>query len=88
MRGVTAAKFLLSGDFVVKRKNSRFNAVGADMALEQTTQSSTKSTRGIIGKTKSQEYVSEWALVGHETLSIANTFRSITRSDRGGDNET
>ena len=78
----------LSGVFVVKRKNGRFNAVGADMALEQTIQRSAKSTRGKIGKTKSQEYVSEWALVGHETLSIANTFRSITRADRGGNNET
>ena len=78
----------LKGDFVVKRKSGSFNAVGGDMALEQTIQRSAKSTRGIIGKTKSQEYVSEWALVSHETLSIANTFRSITRADRGGNNET
>ena len=33
-----------------------------DMALEQTIQRSAKSTAGIIGKTKCQDYVSEWAV--------------------------
>ena len=58
------------------------------MALEQTIQRSAKSNAGIIGKTKCQDYVSEWALISHETLAIPNRFRSITRADRGGNNET
>jgi hypothetical protein len=78
----------MGGDFVVKRKDGRFNAVSPDMALEQTIQRSSKSTRGIIGKTKANDYVTEWALVSHEVLSIANTFRSLTQADKGGNNET
>ena len=77
----------LQGDFVIKRKRGSFNAVEVDMALEQSIMRSAKSTGGIIGKTKSQEYVSEWALVSHEVLPIANTFRHITRADKGGNNE-
>ena len=38
------------------------------MALEQSIIRSAKSTGEIVGKTKSQEYVSEWALVSHEVL--------------------
>ena len=57
------------------------------MALEQSIMRSAKSTRRIIVKTISQEYVLEWALVSHEVLSIANTVRNITRADKGGNNE-
>ena len=78
----------MKGDFVVRRTNGNFCAVAADMALEQTIQRSAKSTRGIIGKTKCQNYVSEWALINHEILGISNKFRSVTRADRGGNNET
>ena len=39
------------------------------MALEQR---SSKSTEGIIRKTKLQEYVFEWALVNHEVMSIVH----------------
>ena len=56
--------------------------------MEQTIQRSAKSTAGIIGKTKCQHYVSEWALISHEILAISNRFRSITRADRGGNIET
>ena len=52
------------------------------MALEQTILRSYKSTEGIIGKTKSKEYVSEWALVSHEVLSIARTLGNTTRADK------
>jgi len=38
--------------FVVRRANTQFNAVGADMALEQTINRSQKSSGGIIGETR------------------------------------
>ena len=78
---------LVDGGFVVKLKQGSFNAVAPDMGLEQSIQRSAKSARGIIGKTRELGYVSEWALVYHETLSIANVFRCITRADKGGKNE-
>ena len=57
------------------------------MALEQSIIRSAKSTGEIVGKTKSQEYVSEWAFVSHEVLSIANTFKNIMRADKGGNDK-
>ena len=47
-----------------------------------------KSSYGIIGQTRKQEYAAEWALIYHEVLSITNTFREITNSDKGGNTET
>ena len=78
----------LKKNFVVKRTLGSFNAVSPDLALEQTIQRSSKSSHGIIGQTRKQEYAAEWALIYHEVLSITNTFREITNSDKGGNTET
>ena len=78
----------LKKHFVVKRTSGSFNAVSPDLALEQTIQRSSKSSHGIIGQTRKQEYAAEWALIYHEVLSITNTFREITNSDKGGNTET
>ena len=72
-------KFLV-GDFVVKTNEGSFNAVGCDMKSEQTIHRSAKSTMGIIGKTKSLDYVSEWQLIYHKVMDITNTFRTLTDS--------
>ena len=42
----------IAGRFVVKRTHEKFNAVGADMALERTINSAQKSSSGIVGNTK------------------------------------
>ena len=78
----------LKNHFVVKRTSGSFNAVSPDLALEQTIQRSSKSSHGIIGQTRKQEYAAEWALIYHEVLSITNTFREITNWDKGGNTET
>ena len=42
------------------------------MALEQTIQTSAKSAVGITGKTKCQDYVSEWAVGTYQPLNLSN----------------
>ena len=49
-----------------------FNAVSLDMKLEQTIQRSQKSSKGIIGQTRRNEYVTEWQLIYHEVFDISN----------------
>ena len=78
----------LNGGFVVKRNKGKFNSVAPDMALEQTIQRSAKSTRGIIGETKSKSYCAEWSLIYHDVLSIVNDYRTVTNSQKRGNNET
>ena len=78
----------LAGDFVVKSNKGSFNAVAADLKLEQTIQRSAKSSKGIIGQSKAVDFVTEWALIYHEVLDIANVFRSVTAGDLGGNTET
>ena len=65
----------LSGDFVVKTCTGVFNAVSADMKLEQTIQRSSKSCHGIIGDQRSLEYVTQWQLLYHDVLEISNSLR-------------
>ena len=61
----------------VKTSKGRYNAVAADMKLEQSINRSAKSTPGIIGQTRSLQYVTEWQLIYHEGLDISNAFREI-----------
>ena len=49
----------MAGKFVVKRTHGRFNAVRADMALEQTINQSQKSAFGIIGNTRKKKFVGD-----------------------------
>ena len=69
----------MEGDFVVKTSEGSFNALAADMKLEQSIQRSSKSVKGIIGETRSIGYSTEWCLIYHEILSIKNTFQSLTK---------
>ena len=45
----------MAGKFVVKRTHGTFNAVGADMVLEQIINRSQKSASGIIGNTRKKK---------------------------------
>ena len=62
----------MAGKFVVKRTHGKFNAVGADMALEQTINRSQKSACGIIGNTRKKKFVAMWEIIYHEMLTISN----------------
>ena len=55
----TVHKAFMDGKFAVKRTPGCFNAVGADMALEQTINRSQKSPSGIIGSTRKKQYVAK-----------------------------
>jgi hypothetical protein len=68
----------LAGKFVVKRTPGLFNAIGADMCLEQTINRSQKSTSGIIGNTKKKQYVAQWEMIYHEMLALSNLHREIS----------
>ena len=68
----------MAGKFVVKRTQGKFNAVGADMALEQTINRSQKSASGIIGNTRKKKFVAMWELVYHEMLAVSNLFRELS----------
>ena len=67
-----------SGKFVVKRLEGSFNAVGADMCLEQTINRSQKSAGGIIGSTKRKQFVAQWEIIYHEMLAVTNLQREIS----------
>lgn len=67
----------MNGLFVFRRTKGKFNAVGLDMALEQTINRSQKSQGGIIGQTKRKDYVVEWQLIYHDILEIRNAFRTL-----------
>ena len=67
-----------NGSFAVRRGPGKFNAVGADMALEQTINRSQKSASGIIGCTRKKKFVAMWELIYHEMLSISNLHREMS----------
>ena len=67
----------MAGKFVVKRTHGKFNAVGADMALEQTINRSQKSASGIICNTRKKKFVAMWEIIYHEMLAISNLFREL-----------
>lgn len=62
-----------TGHFVVQKSSRSFSVVSPDMKLEQTIQRSQKSSKGIIGQTRQQMYVTEWELIYHEVLAISNS---------------
>ena len=66
-----------AGKFVVKRTPGHFNAIGADMCLEQTINKSAKSPAGIIGNTKKKVFVAKWELIYHEMVEISNLHRDL-----------
>jgi hypothetical protein len=66
------------GKFVVMRTQGMFNALCADMVLEQTINRSQKSACGIIGNTRKKNLVAMLGLIYHEMLAISNIFREIS----------
>ena len=74
----------LAGNFVVQTSVGTFKAVSPDTDLEQTINRSQKSSRGIVGQTKTESYVSEWKLVYHEILAISNCYSDLTKSKTPG----
>ena len=61
-----------AGKFSIKRTAGKFNAIGADMCLEQTINRSQKSASGIIGSTKKKKFVAQWEIIYHEMLAVVN----------------
>ena len=69
----------VTGNFVVKTKPGSFNAVSANMKLEQTIQREKKKReRGIVGQTRKASHVMEWELSYHKTLAIDNVYHETT----------
>ena len=68
----------MMGQFEVKRAIGEFNAVGLDLALEQSIQRSKKSTWGVIGKTQEAKFVAEWETIYHEMLGVINLYRKVS----------
>ena len=68
----------MDGRFVVKRKGGLFNAVGADLCLEQTINRSQKSASGIIGSTKQKSFVAKWELIYHEMFALSKAQRELS----------
>ena len=68
----------MMGHFVVKRAIGEFNAVGLDLALEQSIQRSKKSPEGVIGKTQEAKFVAEWEKIYHEMLGASNLYREAS----------
>ena len=67
----------MADKFVMKRTHIKFNAVGADMALEQTINRSQKSASEIISNTRKKKFVAIWELTYHEILAVSNLFREL-----------
>ena len=66
------------GYFVVKHTLGKFKSVGADMALEQTINSSQENSVGITGTTRQEAFVTKWELIYHGMLGISNLHREIS----------
>ena len=70
------------GDFVVQTTAGSLNAVSGDMKLEQTIQRSSKTSHGIIGRTRNLSYVTEWQMIYHEVLAIKNALQELIKPHR------
>ena len=77
----------LKGSHVIKCQRRSFSAVSPDMKLEQSIQRSAKSSGGIIGASKKDEFVAEWSLIFHEVLGICNWLRDLTSTGKRGNTE-
>ena len=59
--------FFGKGNFAVKRQEGRFNCVGSDQTIEQTTNKHKKSHGGIMGYSTTPGTVQRWVLTSHIT---------------------
>ena len=64
-----------SGNFSIKDKPGRFNAVGGDQKLEQSINISSKCSDGVIGHAKQKQYLAQWDLIYHEVMAVQNPHR-------------
>lgn len=105
IRGVTAylqdmmklplevADDMKRGMMAVKRSEGTFNAVGPDLALEQSQNRSSAVTGGLIGITKNEDAMQRWLLLYpfknsiHESLSTYLGIQADTTSDINYHNE-
>ena len=55
-----------NGNFVVKSKEGKSNAVVPDLKLKQTIQTTQNDPKGLIGQNRKQEYVALWQIIYHE----------------------
>jgi hypothetical protein len=69
----------MKGNFVIKTKEGRFNAVAPDLKLEQTIQRAQKDPKGIVGQNRKVEYVAQWQITYHEVLDINSFFYEATQ---------
>lgn len=78
------------GMHAVKRTAGTFNAVGCDLALEQSQNRSSAVTGGLIGITKNEEAMQRWLLLYPFKNSVHSTFSSYLgiQSDTTGDINT
>ena len=76
----TTHRAFVEGKFPIKRTPGCFNAVGADMSLEQTINRSQKSSSGIIGNSRTKMYVAKWEILYHELLAVTNLRREVSCS--------
>ena len=61
-----------SGNFPIKDKSGRFNAVGGDQKLEQSINLSSKCSDGVIGHPKQKQYIAQWDLIYQEMMAVQN----------------
>ena len=69
----------MQGDFIVQTTAGSLNAVSGDMKLEQTIQRSSKTSHGIIGRTRNLSYVTEWQMIYHEVLAIKYALQELIK---------
>ena len=66
------------GKFAIKHTPWCFNAVGTDMALEQTINKLQKSASGLVGNSRKKSYVTKWEILYNEVLAVTKLNRKIS----------
>lgn len=70
---------IMGGKFVVKTSRGCSNYVPPDLKIEQTIHSSKKSTSGVVGQTRKENFVTEQETVYQEILVISNGIDNLTQ---------
>lgn len=63
------------GNFLIKDNPGKFIAVGRDQKLEQSINLSSKSSDGVIGMAKQEQYVAQCDLIYQEIMAVKNLYR-------------
>ena len=59
------------------KKESKFNSVSTDLALEQSLNKDSKTKGGIIGFTQNTDAVEKWTLTSHLRAAVYNNFKNL-----------